>query len=126
MAANAEARLTAPVNLEQTDVPATNTAAVATFAAGADSRNYVTVAILSATGTAPAAGSYIATLAFTQDGVAKSLSIALPAAAFAPVVLNFGSHPIEGDVNTAITLTVPALGAGAQSVAQLIGFVRAQ
>lgn len=87
-------------------------AQTATIAAAVDTKTYVVMAIISADGTA-AAGRV--TLNYTKDGVAQVIGIRFAAANFAPVVVNFGSHPVEGDPNTAITLVVPAIGTNTEA-----------
>jgi len=119
MAANAEVKLVA--SSEKTVTSAAAGIATATIAAVADTKSYVLMAIISSEGTTPALGR--ATLTYTKDGTAYTIGLRFPASAFAPFVLNFGSHPIEGDVNTAIVLTVPALSAANQE-ATLIYFQR--
>ena len=61
-----------------------------------------------------------ATLAWTYNGVAQTLGIQVGVAGIQ--TLDFGANNIEGDENTAITLTIPSLGAGITSEASLIGF----
>lgn len=110
MGANAETKLVA--SGEKTISNAGAGAQTATIAAAAGIKSYAIMAIISSTGATPAAGR--ATVAYTKDGTAYTLGVQIPAAAFSPIVLNFGTHPIEGDENTAITLSVPSLSAGTQ------------
>lgn len=100
----------------------TNNTATATMAAVAGQHNVVTMAIISAKGTIAAA--VRATLAFTRNGTAVTIGLGIPAANISPIVLNFGTHGIVGDKGTAITLTVPALGAAIDGEAILCGFKR--
>jgi hypothetical protein len=87
--------------------------AVATLAAVAAKTNYVTGAEITFSG-ATAASVVVATLAGLLGGT-ESFVIAVPAGAAVggtPLVLKFEPpHPASA-VNTAITLTLPSLGAG--------------
>jgi hypothetical protein len=121
MAATAELKLTAASEIA-VDSGAQAGTATATMAAAAGIRNYAQMAIISCNGNTPAAGRV--TLTWTRATVAQTIGIEFAAAAFAPVVINFGNHPIEGDTNTAITLTVPTLGT--QTEAVLVGFTRVE
>ena len=62
-----------------------------------------------------------ATLTWTYNGVAQTVGLQVPIG-FSQLVLDFGNNPIEGDSNTAITLTLPALGASGDGEAALFGF----
>jgi hypothetical protein len=44
--------------------------------------------------------------------------------AFAPIVLNYGSHVLQGDMGGDVDVTIPDLGAGVISVAVIKGFTR--
>ena len=110
--AGTEIKISASGEKSNTTASSAGGSAVATIAAAADTKTYVVMAIISSEGTTPALGR--ATLTYTKDGVAQTIGLRFPASAFAPVVLNFGSHPIEGDANTAVVLTVPALSAAIQ------------
>lgn len=120
--ANTEVKLSASGE-KVVSVNATAASAIATIAAAVDIKSYVTAAILS-DGSTAAVTSARATLIYTKDGVAQTIGIQLPNAAVAPVMLNFGSHPIEGDTNTAITLTIPTRGTGNVAEATLIYYQR--
>jgi hypothetical protein len=85
-----------------------NAAATATFAAAAGVRHFVQGAIASYN-VAPAAGAKLATITYTYGGVAQTISFQCSLGVWQ---LYFGNNPIEGDANTAITLTVPASGTG--------------
>lgn len=102
--------------------PIANTPAVATMIAAVDKHNVATMAILSASGVVAAV--VRATLAFTKNGVAKTIGIEIPATAMAPIILDFGTHGIVSDKNTTIVLTLPALGAAIIGEVNLIGFTR--
>jgi len=89
--------------------PAANAAAVVTFPAVAGQKNTLISVCFSASGATPAVAR--ATIVFTKNGTATTFGIQFPAAQNGPTFLNFVSHPIEGDANTAITITLPAMGA---------------
>lgn len=119
--ASLEAKLGASVNTVSDSGAVVNGSAAASFGAVAETANYVTKVILSASGTIAAA--VRATLAWTKDGVANTLGIQIPVG-FSNLVIDFDNHPIEGDPNTAITLTLPALGASGTGEAVLLGYTR--
>jgi len=118
--ASVEKRMTATPEVVAS-TSAVNAPATATMPAVVGSRNYATMAIMSFNGAIAAA--VRATLTWTKDGSAKTIGIQLPPATLGPVILNFGDHPLEGDDNTAITLSIPALGAAITGEATLMGFV---
>ena len=118
MAANAETRLTAPGEVS-VNSGAQAGAANISMAAAVGVRNYVQMATISASGTA-AAGRV--TITYTRGGATQTIGLQVPAANFSPIILNFGNHPLEGDENTAITLTCPTLGTTTET--SLIGFTR--
>lgn len=118
MAANAETRLTACSELNNGSGAQAGTA-TATMAAVVGVRNYAEMAIISASGTAAAAR---VTLTWVRAGATQTIGIQFSANNFAPVVINFGNHPIEGDSNTAITLTAPTLGTTTE--VNLVGYTR--
>lgn len=120
--ASTEARLTAPIDLVSSVTAGANAISAATFAAVADYKNTAVMAIISAN-LAIVAGVRV-TLAWTRDGTAQTIGIQLPNAAISPIFINLGAHGIEGDANTAITLTIPALGAAVSGEAVLLGFKR--
>jgi hypothetical protein len=113
--ANVELKISASSEKVVSTAGGAGAGATATIAAAVGTKSYAIMAIISSEGTTPAIGR--ATLAWTKDGVAQTLGIRFAAAAFAPIVINFGSHPVEGDPNTAIVLTVPALSAAIQEAA---------
>lgn len=124
MAATAELKLTGSAEVSQTSGTQVNATATATFAAVAGKKNYVQKAIISAAGTIAAA--VRATITYTKDGAAQTIGIQIGVnfTNTGVLVVDFANNPIEGDDNTAITLTVPALGAAGQGEATLVGFVR--
>lgn len=107
--ASGDKRLYGDPTILSDNAPAANTPAVVTFAAAAGLKNSLIAVCFSTSGTTPAVAR--ATIVFTKGGVVTTFGIQLPAVQGGPVFLNFGSHPIEGDVNTAITITLPAQGA---------------
>src|SRR5258706_7930571 len=109
MSANMEKRLAGDPTLLLDSAPAANVAAVVTFPAVAGAKNSLVSTCFSVSGATPAVAR--ATIAFTKGGVATTFGIQLPAAQIGPVFLNFSNHPIEGDENTSIVITLPAMGA---------------
>lgn len=101
-----------------TRATATNGAATATVAAKATCRFVVTSISISASA-APAA-----TVEVTlKDGAGTFMdAFQIPAAAFAPVVINYNNHSLMGPVNTTVVLDCPALGSGVIGVVVLKGF----
>jgi hypothetical protein len=95
---------------------ATNAVCTAQKTAGARVQNYITAICISASA-APAAAVQ-ATL--TINGTA--IPIQLPAAAFAPIFINFAKAALEGDVGETVSLSVPALGAAVICTVTLYGF----
>jgi hypothetical protein len=87
--------------------PAANTAAVVTIAApGAQQCIYITGVVFSASAAPTAA------VAATIVGTGTTLTKRIAAAAFAPIALFFGTHPIRCAPGTQAVVTLPALGAG--------------
>lgn len=119
MASRAEQRLTGSSTKANSSGSVDNAAATATFAAVADTKHFVHSATASY-GAAPAAGAHLATLTWTYNGVAQTMSFQCSLGVWQ---IYFGNNPIEGDSNTAITLTVPASGTGGVfGSASIIGF----
>ena len=108
MPARVDQRLTGSSTKANSSGSVDNGTATATFAAATATRHFVHTAIASY-GAAPAAGAHLATLTWTYGGVAHTLSFQVSAGVWQ---IYFGNNPIEGDANTAITLTVPATGTG--------------
>lgn len=129
MAATAELKLTASAEVCQTSGTVTAAQAQASFAAVTGKKNYVQKLIISEAPTG-AITAVRATLTWTKDGAAQTLGIQMAAAAAAPtsqyypIIVDFSNNPVEGDDNTAITLTVPSRGAGNVVEAELVGFTR--
>lgn len=117
-----EGRIGSSAEKSSTSGAVTNGTAAAAFAAAAGFKNFVQMVIISTVGTIAAA--VRATVTYTYGGVAQTIGVGVSATPGA-IVLNFGSHPIEGDDNTAITVSMPALGASGIGEATLIGLVRA-
>jgi hypothetical protein len=101
---------------------ATNGVATATRAAPTNQRHFITGFSISATGTAPAAGSYTAQIRQNGGGTVRR-DIAIPAAAFAPIIYEF-RRPIEIPRGQDCDITLPALGAGAVGRVELFGITR--
>ena len=123
MSSTAEKRLSGDPSLILTNAPAANVAAVVTFPAVVGFKNSVITFSLSASGITPAVAR--ATLVFTQGGVVKTLGFQMPAAQLGPMQFSFTSHPIEGDENTSIVLTLPAMGASQTGEAWMTGYLSA-
>lgn len=94
----------------------TNAQSVATQAAVARARHFVTHITVS--GSAAPAAAVQVTLA---SGATTLDTFEIPAAAFAPIVFNY-NRPLRGGINEAITLTCPALGAAVVSNVTVKGF----
>jgi len=103
---------------EQTAAPATATQA----APGAGLQLYITGFSVSATGTAPAAGTYRATIKQNAGGTTRA-TYNIPAAAFAPIIYEF-KRPIKVPENQNATLDIPSLGAGAVGRVELYTITR--
>lgn len=104
---------------------ATNGAlAVDQAAPGADRQLIVTGFSTSTTGTAPAAGSYEATIVEDPAGAATvRRRFKIPAAAFAPVIYEF-KRPLKIAENKVARITLSALGAGAVGCVELYSVTR--
>ena len=128
MAATAELKLTGSAEVCNS-VQATAAVATASLAAAVGKKNYVQKIIISESDTG-AVTAVRATLTWTKDGAAQTLGIQLgglaaaPTSQIYPIILDFGNNPIEGDDNTAITLSVPSRGAGNTIEATVVGFTR--
>lgn len=119
MPARVDQRLTGSSRAANSSGTITNGAATATFAAAASTKHYVQRAVLTAKGTI--AAGVRATLTWTYNGDAQTAGFQIPIG-FSQLVLDFGNNPIEGDSNTAITLSMPALGASGDGEACIFGF----
>jgi hypothetical protein len=94
----------------------TNVAATATHAGVAGQRHFITgYSVSSSAAPAAAVSVTIKTASTTLE------QVELPAAAFAPIVVNFSS-PIRGGINEAITITCPAVGGTTRSTVTVRGF----
>lgn len=94
----------------------TNAAATATKAGAANQRHFITGYSVSCSA-APAA-----TVSVTVASGATTLErVELPASAFAPVVVNFGS-PVRCGINEAAEIVCPAVGGTTRSTVVLRGF----
>lgn len=102
---------------------ATHAAAVVTVTSPSVSANqtiYIAGILLSSSGTIAAA------VAVTLSGIdGGTLTIQLPAAAVAPVVLLFGVHPLRAIPGTNAVLTLPDLGAAILGTATLLYYIGA-
>lgn len=94
----------------------TNAEVVVTVTGGAQKRVVVHSLLISASG-APAAP-VAATLAING----ATVTIQIPAGAFAPILLNF-NRSLVGNLSENVVLTVPALGSGVVCSATLFGTV---
>lgn len=99
--------------------PSANTDAVVTITGVAGYCIYLLGVTLSASA-APAA----TVEATIKDGSTILIPLEIPAAAFAPIVLGFGQHPIKITSGANAVVTLPALGGttvGSVSVRYLLG-----
>lgn len=85
----------------------TNATATAQQAAPGAGKTLLVTGLLVTASAAPAAA-VTATLVYGST----TININLPASAFSPLRVDFGTHPLETGENNSATLTVPALGAG--------------
>jgi hypothetical protein len=88
--------------------PAANTNAVVTITKPSQKR--MTIYITGITFSASAAPA--AAVAATVTGTGTTKTIRIPAAAFAPIHLAYGTHPLRIAIDTDAVVTLPALGAG--------------
>lgn len=95
---------------------AVNGAAIANFPAAVRKRHYLVGVDISASD-APAAP-VSATL---QDGGNLMTQLEIPVGKFAPIMHNY-QRPWVGSENAAMTLTLPALGAGVRGTVTIRGF----
>lgn len=120
-----ETLLSSPIewSVRATGTNATVTATKAAPTSGVGFRHYIFGLTISASD-APAATVEVqvrknsATTPVVLDG------FQLPTAQFAPIIVNYLSHPFEGDDNGDVDVTIPALGAGVIAVAILKGTTR--
>lgn len=110
-------------SINATATAATNTASVVTITAktNAGLTTYITGIILSSSGTIAAA--VAPTLSGVQGG---TLTLQLPAAQVAPVVVLFGVHPLRITPGVDAVLTLPALGSGIVGSATLLYYYGAE
>lgn len=119
MPARIDQRLAGSTQKANSSGSADNATATATFAAVANVRQFIHGAIASYSA-APAAGAHLATLTYTYNGAAQTISFQCSIGVWQ---IYFGTNPVEADANTAITLTVPASGtAGVIGSASIYGF----
>lgn len=100
------------------------TAAAVTFAKAlqATAGIYITKLIISCTAAPSAAVEATLTGPVDATGNAVTVKIEISANAFAPIVMDFGSHPLKCKANTDAVLTVPAVGGAAIASVQLFGY----
>lgn len=103
---NFEKSLASPVK-QASHAPASNTAAVVTIAAPNNGKTIFLTGVIFSADAAPA-GARTATVA----GGDATLSFYIPASAFAPIMVPFGSHPVKIAAGSDAVVTLPALGAG--------------
>lgn len=103
---------------EQTAALATATQA----APGSGAQLIITGFSVSATGTAPAAGTYRAIIK-QNSGATTRVTYNIPAAAFAPIIYEF-KRPIKVPENQNATLELQSLGAGAVGRVELYTITR--
>jgi hypothetical protein len=75
-------------------------------------------------GSAAPAATVEATLtgAVNAAGQAVTIKWEIPANAFAPIIIDFGTHPLRCAANTDVVLTVPDLGSGVICACALHGY----
>lgn len=95
---------------------ATNGAATATKAAEQNRRHYITGIVISASA-APAASVQVD----VRKGAVDFISAEIANAAFAPIMWEL-KRPIEGNINEAVSINLPALGASVIGTVTLMGF----
>lgn len=95
---------------------ATNGIATATRAAEQNRRHYITGIVISASG-APAAAVQVD----IRKGAGDFISAEIPTSAFVPIMWEL-KRPIEGNINEAVSIVLPALGAGITGTVALMGF----
>lgn len=83
---------------------------------------YITKICYSASAAPAATVEATLTGAQTPAQAAQTLKFEIPAAAFAPVTIDFGVHPLKCTVNTDAVLTIPDLGAAVIGSAQIFGY----
>ena len=96
---------------------ATATATVPAPPVGEYAGGAVYIDMITLEGSAAPAAAVEATLTGLPGAV--TLHFEIPAAAFAPIVYNYASHPLQCAQNTAAVLTLPSLGGTAVGVAKL-------
>jgi hypothetical protein len=94
----------------------TNAAATATKAGVANQRHFITGYSVSCSAAPGTAVSVTIT-----DGATTVERVELPAAAFSPIVVNFGA-PVRCGINAAAEITCPAVGGTTRSTVVLRGF----
>ena len=122
MPARLDQKMVGSASKANTSGTVTNGTATATFAAAAATKHYVQKALISCKGTI--AAGVRATLTWTYNGALQTVGLQVPIGYTSTgiVALDFGSNPVEGDENTAVTFTLPALGASGDGEVTLIGF----
>lgn len=118
-----EVLLASPIEwtVRATGVNTTVTASKAT--AGVGTRHYCFGISFSASG-APAASVEVQLRKDSGGTILDGFQI--PPNAFAPIVINYLTHPMESSDNGDMDLTIPALGAGITAVAVLKGTTRSR
>lgn len=99
------------------------TVTAAKTAAGVGFRHYIFGCSFSA-GAAPAATQEVQVRKDSGGTILDGWQ--LPPNAFAPIVINYLTHPFEGSDNGDVDLNIPALGAGVTAVAVLKGTTRSR
>lgn len=102
----------------------TNAIVTATFPKSGQAASCVFVTKIVYSASAAPAATVEATLTGGQTAAeaAQTLKFEIPAAAFAPVTIDFGVHPLKCVANTDAVLTIPALGAAVIGSAQVYGY----
>lgn len=117
MGMTVEKRLSGSQEFSATSGAQTGTTATAAMAAVVGSKNYLRGVLISVYGTVTAARG---TITWTYGGTAYTIGIGVGVAGI--FYIPFEQNPIEGDTDTAITVSVPSLTAATCEVA-IVGTV---
>ncbi len=103
---------------------ATHGACVVTFTKSpqATSGVFVTKLIISSSAAPATPVAVTVTGPVNAAGQATTITIEIPANAFAPIVIDYGTHPLRCQANTDVVMTIPDLGAGVTAAGQLFGY----
>ena len=83
---------------------------------------FITKIVMSCTAAPVAAIEATLTGPVQPDGTQVTIKIEIPAAAFAPIVIDYGTHPLRCKAFTDAVLTIPAVGGSAVATATIHGY----